>query len=335
MTIEDYFLIMTIIITVLITFFEIIYSKLGKTIGWYLLREAIIRILIPLVVSILWICYTSFYPWSFLVFISFIVSFFIFLILYYTEYYLGVIVGLDCLGRFTLFFHRFMKRPEVLIDVKLYYAKEFNVELEEIFEMIERQIKRNKELKGEKLSKLKKSIEILKKNYENAKIRYYFYLDTREISYGYRCLIVVSDREDLPSLKKLEGAVLDGGKGEFFDKKMKILILFEGSPRMDLLQKLETDHDIIVSIYNQAGDIKLLETLMIKLQQSERRVEELKKLFHDEVAKEALLNKMLGIDIKKEAVKTASIFLKYMIILGIIVAMPSILIIILLVFGII
>lgn len=335
---DNFILALTIIFNITIICLEIVYTKAGSKSGWYPLKESIIRIVVPLLISVLWICFTFFSLWSFLIILSWAISTLIFLILHYTEYYYGAIAGLDCLGRYTLYYHRFLKRPEVITDTKLYYASEYQSGMTDLFEMIDAQIQSDKKISDEKAKDLQKKITEFKKTYKDAKIRYFFYLDTREITFGYKCLIVVTERQDLTKLKKLEGAMLPGGKAKFFDREHKIIILFEGQgtePSSEFLQKLEEDHYPLVEVYNNAGDVRLLHITKKKLEGAHRREKEIEDNFNDEIAREYLKERMLGRDTRKDTQKIMNQFYKYIFILGLIISTPMTIFIILAILGVI
>ncbi|MBD3227144.1 MAG: hypothetical protein GF329_03065 [Candidatus Lokiarchaeota archaeon] len=314
---------------------EVVYTKMGTGAGWFPLKEGIIKILVPLVIAVGWMAYTFFSLYSLFIWISFFVSLMIFLILHYTEYFFGAIAELDCLGRFTLFYHRFLRRPEVIENVKLYYAKEFDTRLSEVFNMINTQIQQNYKTADPERKRLELLVEKLQEKFEGARVRYLFYLDVRQIYWGAKCLIIVTKREGLTELRKVEGMVFDGNKTEYFDKKMDVKILFEGNPTSDLLQVMESNSQIITEIFNYAGDIKMIPILQKQLKRETERTEEMERIFYDEATRNAIMWKMMGIDIQKQTEKITGKFMKGIMILAGIIALPMILMIFLMVFGVI
>lgn len=333
-TLEFFILSMTIIITIAIVIFQFVYTKAFSGGGWKPLKEFIVKIIVPLGISLFWISFTFFNLFSLIILISLLISFFMFLILYQTEYFFGVVAELDCLGRYTLYFHRFLERPDVITFVKLYHASEFNTELIEIFNMIEMQIEQQYKKNSDEIKKLKNMLKLLKNRFTNTNVKYYFYLDTRQYFVGCKCLVILTNNENAQT-HKIEGAIFPAGTGEFFGRKMEINVLFDGNPTSSFLQKLETFSDVFANVFNSASDIKLIPILKEQLKRETERSEEMRKIFYDEVAREAIIWKTMGLDIEKQTNRTISKFINSVIVMALIIAIPMILFIILSVIGVI
>lgn len=309
----------------------IIYTKKKKK-AWSNLKEGIFRVLLPLGAWIAMFILTSYNLNTLYILISVLFSFLLYILILETEHFLSIECGLAHAGRVYLFFYEYLKRPDVR-EVDLYYHDKLTANMNEIFKMIYNEFIENKEDKNF-LAKLKD----LETKFSKAKIHYYFYFDYNELMRGLKCLIVASEQEDPLINGKLEGAVIYGKKREMFGRDMQIIVLFEGTPKLELLEKLEMNIEILINVFGTATDVRLIPVLREQINQANNRTELIEKAFKGEIADNIMIKEMLGKQVGDKEMKMATL-IKYIVIVvaifGAIISAPTIVFIILSILGVI
>lgn len=298
MNLSDFILYLSITFAIAIAAYSIISTKLQQGKGWYMLREGILRVFLPLVISIAWMAYCKWNYYSFIILIGFLTSAFVYVILAQTEYFLGTIAKFDCLGRFDLYFHRFLKKSDTIKDVKIYHYREINLKLNHILANIRDEINKDPEKNKIEKQQLIEDIDRLETEFEDTRIFYLFYVDTRDAADPkksmYKCLVYVTKRE-LPSMRKIEGQLLESSfKQKFYKRGFNANVLFDIEPTADFAQKLEANLEVLTNVLVNSKDTRMIPVYIQRIEQARKRNKMIMEAFHSETAENIMTMEALG-----------------------------------------
>lgn len=342
---------LAVVTNVVLVMFNILYTKLRSKRGYDIWEEAIYRIALPWVTAVLFGFFTYWHWATWLLAIGIIISFFIFLILWDTEYFLGTKSGLDSLGTKDLYFHTFDESTIIYQNIKVYTTEKFRINLNNLLEIIfeskenkeylenankflREQIRHSKAMKNEKIDEeeLKKITikDVIFKDFADTKINYLFYHDNTEQFRGYKFLVFISKRPYVST--KLEGVFLEGSRYiDFYGKKWTPQILIEGMPPSeDVLVEFQKNKNLFVDIFTNAKDVRLLDILKTEKELLEKRYNELEEKFRTEAISRILYSELTGEEIQVSDKSKTSLF-KMFFILTIIYLVPTIVLIIILI----
>lgn len=336
------YVINTLSITILVVLiaYGIILLKRGTGRGFYAIREGIKFILLPFVVMMLWIGFLGFvvYPLSYIVIIGFLTNFIIYLLMSQTEFFYGAIAQLDCLGRFDLYFHKYLEKSEIVKNVKLYYYREFELDVKSLLinvkSEIESRIGPNKSEENNKQNEeIIKSIVKLIEEFENFNIFYLFYYDIRELIRGKKCVVYISE-EKIPHTRKIEGSLIRYEKKmKFFESKHQVFILFAGNnPSQELLNILEKNAVTLTNVLANTKDIRDLPVYKRQLELSEGRTDDILNILMTEHQKNIMLKEALGQKTDNSDNLSQKTFIKYLAGLGIIFMIPVVILMFIIIF---
>lgn len=296
MSLSDFILYLSITLAIAIAAYSIISVKIQQGKGFYMLREGITRVFLPLVISIAWMAYSQWNWYSFIVLVGFFTSAFVYLLLAQTEYFLGTIAKMDCLGRYDLYFHRFLKESDTVTNCKIYHHREVKLELNHILQNIVDDIKNDKDKTKEEIKEILLKIEKLQHEFDKPKIEifYLFYVDTRDVGHFHKCLVYLTDR-GLPTMRKLEGQLLKSSiRKEFFSRKFDVYVCFDIVPTAAFSQKLEANLEILTHVLAESKDARMIPVLKQRIVQANNRTDEVMYAFHNETASNIMNKEALG-----------------------------------------
>ncbi|MHA1229203.1 MAG: hypothetical protein ACTSRP_09065 [Candidatus Helarchaeota archaeon] len=323
LTIDSFILTFTIILTATIIAFIFLYTLKSKK-AWSNLRESIIRIVVPFVISVCWIFYCQFHSYSFIIIISFLISLFLFFLLSQSDYFFVSEANLEPVGRVVLFFHKFNEMNDVF-ETKLYKNSNISITLDDVLNILKNEIDEN-------ISKT--DITNLIKQFKDVKINQYFYYDFREPLWGFKTLITLSKENDI-ILGKMEGLLLTANRREYFGKKMQLQICICGQADYDTQRQIALNASQLCNIFANAVDVNIIPVLKAQIKEANRRTEEVLKAFQSEIVDSVLLREMLGEPADSKKQLRINDFLKYVIIISLISTLPIYILIILQIIGVV